>query len=258
MAVQARFCGNCGVALAPGSTFCARCGAPVPPTPIPIYTPAYAYPRAAPRAGRIGGASMTQIAVAIGLLSILIVATVTVSAFAIRGATGSHHNCTSNCSPQLVTPLPASATYTSSQFNYSVDYSANWQVESKDSAGIQLATSIGSVSVAGSRGNQPLDQVIQGVVGALPSASWQSVTQVSGLKGAHLGDQNGAGAVYSANFIGSNSTATKVRFVVIAAAKNGVTVVMFAVNPADPQHFANGMAEGQLFDYMCTVFRWAG
>jgi hypothetical protein len=56
--------------------------------------------------------------------------------------------------------------------------------------------------------------------------------------------------------VGSNSTATKVRFVVIAATKNGVTVVMFAVNQADPQHFANGMPEGQLFDYMCTAFRW--
>jgi len=256
MAVQARFCGNCGGALAPGSTFCGRCGAPVPPTPIPIYTPAYAYPRAAPRAGRIGGASMTQVAVAIGLLSILIIVTVAVSAFAIRGSTGSHHNCTSNCSPQLVTPLAASATYTSSEFKFSVDYSANWTVESRDNAGIQLATSIGSVSVAGTRGSQPLDQVIQGVVGALPSATWQSVTLVSGLKGAHLAEQNGLGAVYSANFIGSNSTATKVRFVVIAAAKNGVTVVMFAVNPADPQHFANGMPEGELFDYMCTIFRW--
>jgi hypothetical protein len=98
--------------------------------------------------------------------------------------------------------------------------------------------------------------VTQGVVNALPSASWQSVTKVIDLKGAHLGGQNGLGAIYSANLVGSNTTATKVRFAVVAATRNGVTVVMFAVDPADTKDFASGMPEGQLFDYMCTVFRW--
>jgi len=121
-----------------------------------------------------------------------------------------------------------------------------------------LATQIGSVTLVGSKGSEPLDQVILGVVNALPSATWQSVTRVGDLKGAHLAEQSGLGAVYSANLVGSNSTAAKVRFAVIAASRGGVTVVMFAVDPADPQHFANGMAEGQLFDYMCTVFRWGG
>jgi hypothetical protein len=255
MAVQTRFCGNCGTALSPGAAHCGRCGAPVTPAPIPIYA-GYTYPQALPRAGRIGGDRSTQIAVAIGLLAVLIVVTVVVSALAIRGAQGSHHNCTSNCNPKIVTPLPASATYTSSEFKFQVDYSKAWTVESQDQAGIQLGTRIGSVSVVGSKGSQPLDQVIQSVVAALPSATWQSVTRVSDLKGAHLAEQNGLGAVYSANLVGSNSTATKVRFAVIAAAKNGVVVVMFAVNQADTQHFANGMPEGQLFDYMCTVFRW--
>jgi hypothetical protein len=63
--------------------------------------------------------------------------------------------------------------------------------------------------------------------------------------------------VYSANLVGSNSTATKVRFAVVAAAKHGVTVVVFAAGPSDPSHFATGMPEGQVFDYMCTVFRWS-
>jgi len=258
MAVQTRFCGNCGAPLQAGAPFCGRCGAPVAPTPIPIYSQ-YAYPQARPQAGRIGSDRTMQIAVAIGLLAILIVVTVGVTAFAIRNATtGSHQTCTSNCSPKIVTPLPASATYKSSQFGFQVDYSSNWTVENQDGAHIDLGTSIGSVSVVGSKVNTPLDQVIQGVVTGLPSASWQSVALVSDLKGAHLGDQSGLGAVYSANLIGSNATATKVRFAVIAAAKNGVTVVMFAVDPADTQHFANGMPEGQLFDYMCTICRWGG
>ena len=255
MAVQSRFCGNCGAPLVPGATFCGRCGAPAG-TPVPVAYPAYAYPRAQPRGARIGGDRTMQIAVAIGLLSILIVVTVVVTAFAIRGAGGSHQPCTSNCSPKIVTPLPASATFTSSRFKFEVDYSASWTVQSQDDAGIQLSTSIGAVSVTGTKGAPPLDQVIHGVVSALPSASWQNVALVTALKGAHLGQVDGLGEVYSANLVGSNSTSTKVRFAVIAAARGGVTVVMLAVNPADTAHFPNGMPEGQIFDYMCTVFRW--
>jgi hypothetical protein len=255
MAVQARFCGSCGTPLAPGVTFCGRCGAPTA-APVPVAYAGYAYPRAQPRQARIGGDHTMQIAVAIGLLSILIIVTVAVTALAIRGGVGTHQPCTSNCSPKIVTPLPASASYTSSRFKFSVDYSASWTVQSQNDAGIQLSTSIGAVSVTGSRGAPPLDQVIQGVVSALPSASWQNVALVTDLKGAHLGQQDGLGAVYSANLIGSNSTASKVRFAVIAAVRNGVTVVMFAVDPADTAHFATGMPEGQLFDYMCAVFRW--
>jgi len=33
-------------------------------------------------------------------------------------------------------------------------------------------------------------------------------------------------------------------------------VVVFAVDPADIAHYAHGMPEGVLFDYMCTIFRW--
>jgi len=254
MGVPTRFCGNCGSPLAPGATFCGRCGAPVAAAAAAY--PAYAYPQAPPRAGRIGTDRTTQIAVAIGLIAILIIATVVVSALAIRNAEGTHQPCTSNCSPKIVTPLPASATFKSSAFKFEVDYSADWTVEDQSNAGIALSTDMGSVSVVGSKSSGSLDQVIQGVVGALPTATWQSVTLVGDLKGAHLGEQNGLGAIYSANLVGSNSTASKVRFAVIAATKNGVTVVMFAVDPADPQHFANGMPEGQLFDYMCAVFRW--
>ena len=74
--------------------------------------------------------------------------------------------------------------------------------------------------------------------------------------GAHIGDQDGAGAVYSANLVGSSQTATKVRFAVIAATKGGVTVVVFAADPADPKNSPNGMPEGQEFDYLCTEFVW--
>src|SRR5947199_9465 len=121
--------------------------------------------------------------------------------------------------------------------------------------GVTLGTRVGSVQVTGSSGGSP-DRALQSTVSGLPSSKWQDVTLVGNLRGAHIGDQDGAGAVYSANLVGSSQTATKVRFAVIAATKGGVTVVVFAADPADPKNSPNGMPEGQEFDYVCTEFTW--
>jgi hypothetical protein len=196
--------------------------------------------------------------VAGGLLVILSVATVAISAFAVsRVIGGTHATCTANCNPKIVLPLPESTTYKSSAFKYQVDYNDQWTVRSSDANGISLGTKIGTLDVTGTKSSTDLPQLVQATVTALPSATWQNVTRVADLKGAHLGDQDGLGAVYSANLVGSNATATKVMFVVIAATRGGVSVVLFAVNPADLKNFPNGMAEGQEFDYLCQEFRWA-
>lgn len=271
--MAAQFCSRCGAPLAPGAAFCGVCRTPVvAPTgaaaSAAVYQqpqqfayappPQYAYPAAPPRAARIGGGRTTQIAVAAGLIVILVVVAVVASVFAYRAVSGSHKTCTANCSPKVITPLPAAATYRSSAFKYEVDYSDTWTIRSQDADGVVLGTKLGFVSITGSKAGPSLDQVVQSAVAALPSATWQSVKLVNGVKGAHLGDQDGLGEVYSANLIGANSKAAVVRFAVIAATKGNVTVVVFAVNPSDPGHFANGMAEGFLFDYMCTEFRWGG
>ena len=112
-----------------------------------------------------------------------------------------------------------------------------------------------SVEVAGLSGGNP-DQAVASAVSALPSSKWQDVTLGMNLKGAHLGEQDGVGAVYAANLVGSSQTATKVRFAVIAATKGGVTVVVFAVDPADPKNSPSGLPEAQDFDYVCTEFTW--
>jgi len=44
---------------------------------------------------------------------------------------------------------------------------------------------------------------------------------------------------------------------VIAATRGDVTVIVFAVDPADPKGSPNGMPEGQAFDYLCTEFSWS-
>ncbi len=268
MAAQVAFCGNCGAALAPGATFCGRCGAPVEqaaarpvaaaaPAAYAAY-PAYAYPQAQPAPGRIARSHTTQIAVAMSLVFLLILGAAIFSAAALLNNTGTHTPCTQNCGPKLGTALQESATYTSSTYGFQVDYDASWSVESKTGDTVQISTQAGGVAIMGQKAGQPLDQVIDAFVGNLPSATYQDVTVVGDIKGAHLGDQNGAGNIYSANFISSGSSAVKVRFAVIAASKSGVTVVMFAINEADTQNFASGLPEGQQFDYMCTEFRWGG
>ena len=256
--MASQFCGRCGAPLTPGAAFCGVCRTPVAPVAPAAYAQPYVYPYAQPQAPRIGGVRSTQVAVAAGLVVILVIVAVGAALLAYRAVSGSHQTCTANCSPRLVNPLPAAATYRSTAFKYEVDYSETWTVRNQDANGVTLGTKLGLVSVQGSKAGQSSDQVIQGVVSALPSATWQSVTLVSSLRGAHLGDIDGVGQVYSANLIGSNSKAAAVRFVVVTATKGSVTVVMFAVDPADPAHFAHGMPEGVLFDYMCTVFRWGG
>jgi hypothetical protein len=221
----------------------------------PVYSyaiapPPVVYPTARRR-------NMSQIAIAGALLAILLVVTVVVSAIAATQFLGNPKaTCTVNCAPKIITPLSEGASYRSSTYKFQVNYSPSWTVRSQDAGGITLGTKLGSVQVTGQKGGQP-DQALQAAVAALPSAKWQSVTQVSGLKGAHIGVQDGVGAVYSANLVGSAQQATPVRFAVIAAARSGVTVVVFAVGPSDPKNSPHGMPEAQQIDYLCTEFMWS-
>src|SRR5437870_13587128 len=72
--MAAEFCARCGAPLAPGAAFCGVCRTPVAPVSVASYQQyAYPYPYAQPQAPRIGGARSTQIAVAAGLVVILVI-----------------------------------------------------------------------------------------------------------------------------------------------------------------------------------------
>ena len=250
------YCGRCGAPLAPGATYCGRCGTPVLLQAVAAQ-PAYRYPQAPPaRYPPAGQFKLAPALIAGGLVVILIAVAVVVGGIALsQFASGRHATCISNCTPKLVSPLPEEASYRSSAFKYQVNYSSSWTVRSQDAGGITLATKLGYVQVTGmTAGNN--DQVLQAAVSALPSSQFQDVKLVAALKGAHIGNQDGVGQIYSASFVGASQTATKVRFAMIVATERGVTVVIFALNPADPKNSPNGMAEGQAFDYLCTEFAW--
>ena len=258
MAVAAppAYCGRCGAAIAPGARFCGRCGTPVlmqaavapptyryPPPPHPAY-PGTPRPKLSP--ALIAG----------GLIAVLLVVAIFAGLIALAQLGGGRHGaCTSNCPPKIVTPLPEQASYKSSFYKFEVNYSSRWTVRDQSGTGVTLGTRLGLVQVAGSSGVAP-DQAMQAALKALPSSTWQDVAPVSTLKGAHLGEVQGVGAVYSASLIGTSQTATRVRIAVIAAVNGPVTVVVLAVNPADPKASPNGFPEAQEVDYLCTEFVW--
>jgi len=259
MASQApvRYCGRCGAPLPPNATFCGRCGTPVL-MQAAAARPFYGYPQP-PRATypAAGQYKLAPALIAGGLVLILIVVAVLVGGFALSQFVGGNHStCTVNCSPKFVTPLPEQATYTSSAYKFQVNYFSQWTVRTQDASGITLGTKMGLVQVTGSSGGNP-DQVLQSTVSNLPTSQWQDVTLVASVKGAHIGNQDGVGQVYSANLVGASQTAAKVRFAVIVASQKGVTVAIFALGPADPKNFPYGMPEGQAFDYLCTEVAWA-
>ena len=255
----AGFCGRCGAPLSPGVSFCGRCGTPIVAqavAPRPVY--AYASPPVA--AGRYQPAGQAKLAgplIAGGLVLLVLVVAVGVALLAIaQFSGGAKAPCTVNCAPKIVTPLPEENTFRSSKYNFQVNYSSDWSVRDQSDSGIILGTRIGSVQIVGGSGGTA-DEAIDSFVSSLPSSKWQAVTKESSLIGAHLGDQDGVGAIYSANLINASQVATKVRFAVIAASRDGVTVVVFAIDPADPKGSPNGMPEGQAFDYLCTEFSWS-
>lgn len=256
-----RYCGRCGAPLAPRAGFCGRCGTPVAAQAVAAPASAarayYAYPQAPqvtyPAARQF---KLSQIAIAGGLIAAALLIAVVISAVAVsQFVGGSHATCTSNCAPKFVTPLAEQRSYKSSAFKYQVNYASDWTVRAQDANGITLGTRVGSVQVVGMAAANS-DQVLQSTVNALPSSRFQDVTLVSNLKGAHIGDQDGIGSVYSANLVGTSQTAVKVRLAVIVATQRGVTVVVTAVNPADPKNSPNGMPEGQAIDYLCTEIAW--
>ncbi|HEY6115751.1 MAG TPA: zinc ribbon domain-containing protein [Candidatus Dormibacteraeota bacterium] len=264
MAVTApttRFCGRCGAPLAPGAGFCGRCGTPVlaqqvfaPPPPGP--PPAYQYARAPRAQYPTGQGKLAPALIAGGLVVVLIVVAVVVAGIAIAQFANGHHSaCTTNCAPKIVTPLPEEASFRSTKYNFVVNYSSGWTVRDQDDSGITLGTRVGSIEIFGTSGGSA-EQAVDLVVRGLPTAKWQDVTQVDRVRGAHIGDEEGVGAIYSANLINGSQSAVKVRFAVIAAKRGDVTVIVFAVDPADTKS-PNGMPEGQAFDYLCTEFSWS-
>lgn len=250
------YCGRCGAPLAPGTRFCGRCGTPVL-MQAAVAAPVYSYAPAPPAAYRAAGqGKLAPPLIAGGVVAILLIVAIVVGAIAVsQAARGGHSTCTSNCPPKFVTPLAEQASYKSSVYKFTVNYSSRWTLRDQSGSSVTLGTRLGSVQVIGSSAQDP-GQALQATLKSLPTSTWQDLTPVGGLKGAHIGEVEGVGEVYSANLVGASQTATKVRVAVIAAAKGPVTVVIVAADPVDTKSSPTGFPEAQEIDYMCTEFVW--
>ena len=251
MATEMRFCGRCGSPVAPGAPFCGRCGAPQ--AGIVAAPAAYAYPVAP--SGSVRSFKLSHLVLAGGLVLVLLIAIVSVSAFTVNRLVSRHTPCTVNCGAKLVDPLTEPHTYRSMTYRFEVDYSSHWTVRSQSPTGISLGTRLGHIDINGRPARDSLESAINSTVDGLPSSTWANVQRLADIKGAHVGDQNGVGYLYSADYSGQNANSGKVRFAVIAATQNKVTVTVFAVNPEDTST-ASGIPEAQVFDYLLAEFRW--
>jgi hypothetical protein len=179
--------------------------------------------------------------------------------FALLAAQGTFRPCTQRCGPRQVTPLPELSSFTSSTYHYAVGYPPNWSIQQQDGGSVAFSTRIrGAFVVRGQRAGKPESQLIQEAIAGLPSSQWQNVQLVAPIHGAHIGFQDGAGAVYSADLAPAGGQALKVRIAVLAASKGALSVTVMGIDPADPEHSPNGIPEADDFDYVLSEFSWPG
>jgi hypothetical protein len=258
--MAARFCGRCGAPNPGGAPYCGNCGAPltarmpagVAVASYPQYR--YAYAPGAPVRPQVG--PVVWAAVVGGMVGFAVLVFSLVAVLAIRGAFAP---CTASCGPLRVTPFPEPSTFTSRAYGYKVGYPSSWSVEQQDDAAVVLSTKLhGSFVVRGTKSGKSDDQLVQEAIADLPSSQWQNVQEVGPLHGAHIGVQDGAGRIYSAQVGPSGGQAENVRIAVVAANRRGLSVVALGVDPADIKGSPNGIPEANSFDYVLAEFTWPG
>jgi hypothetical protein len=248
--------------MAPGPAAAAPIAAPAyayaAPAPAPGYAAypqyryPYAYPRPASAAPRLGpilvGSALT------GIVGISIIALVVVGLLAVQGT---FEPCTQRCGPRQVSPLPELNSFTSSTYHYQVGYPPNWAIQQQDGGSVAFSTRIrGAFVVRGQKAGKSDAQLIQEAIAGLPSSQWQNVQVVATLHGSHIGFQDGAGTVYSADLAPAGGQAQRVRIAALAASRGGLSVTVLGIDPADPKNSPNGIPEADDFDFVLSQFTW--
>jgi hypothetical protein len=256
----ARFCGRCGAPIAPGALYCGNCGAPLataPPTAAAVAYPAYPqyvypYAPARPPDARLGPLLLGG-----AMAGVLVLAVLALSVFAVVARGSSFKPCTARCGPRTVTPFPEQNSFTSKAFRFRVGYPAGWSIQDHDDSSVAFSTRLsGAFLVQGEKPGKSDDALIQQAISSLPSSRWQNVQPLGPIHGAHIGQQDGSGQLFSASLEPAGGQAQKVRIAVIAATHSGVSVTIMGIDPADDQHSPNGIPEAELFDYVLAEFTW--
>ena len=163
--------------------------------------------------------------------------------------------CTQRCGPTTGLAVPQPSTYHSSDFGFEVPYTDPWKVAQQDRRSVLFQTAAGQFMVYGQNAGRSDQQLVQEAIGNLPDSQFQSVTPVSSIRGAHVGYQDGAGAVFSATFLPQGGRAVRARVAVVAATRNRVSVTVVGIDPWVPQA-PNGIPESPQFDAALSEFHW--
>lgn len=218
--------------------------------PQNFYAPAPARPKSSAARGCLILGSV--------VLAVVLIAAAVLTAVAIALTQPSKPTCTINCGPTQALVETGPNTYRNPTFKYEVDYPSTWNLASQDSTGATFETRLkGIFVVAGEKAGRSESDLIQAMVDNLPSTYWQSIQPIGAIRGAHVGYQAGTGQYFSANFQPKGGQAVKARLAVIAATRNGVSVVAMGIDPADTKNSPSGIPEGSTMDYVLSQFRWS-
>jgi len=170
--------------------------------------------------------------------------------------------CTVNCPPPrsqgiAATGLPEAETFTSPKLGWVLAYPKAWKVEDTSGDNVLFQTRAGLLKVEAAKTTTDLGTLLDRARAAVDNAELPDLESVGTLRGAHLGSQQAEGRLYQATFYppSGGGRGLLVRIGIVAATRDGVTVVCTAIAPYD-QHSGRMAAED--IDYAFTEFRWPG
>ena len=257
------FCGRCGAPIIDASeSFCSRCGNPIV-APPPVAT-GYSYPvvpAASVPAAQHKLSHLQLLASAGGIIAVVVIALTVILVVVKPGTKACHFSCGPSTGTRLLSPTA----YTSTQFNFRVEYdssSLKLGQQSATSVDLQAANGDGALHVAGSNGSN-VTNAIQTAVNSIDSNTFQNIQQIGDIPGAQIGFVQGQGVALSAQLVPSDGSgqATPVTIMVMAASQNNVTITAVAFGAMDTSSaelLPFGLTSAQTFDFALTNTIWPG
>lgn len=252
----AGWCSRCGTAFFAGhGAQCASCGSPI--APMAAAAVGYSYPALPAHTVQVRRTSHVNLLVTAAISIGILVVGITALAVLVRPKAPAL--CNNSCPPQNLTGLQAAASYRSDKYGFTIDYDPSWTIDTSggsDHIGFDVH---GDALIFDVVQEQDLSVAVQNAINALPSAKFQGITSMGDVRGAEIGLVSGKGTVYSGQFFSdTGGQAQPVRLAVVAAQRDGVTVVATMISsPSDANALAPyGLASAQQFDIPLTNFHW--
>jgi hypothetical protein len=222
----------------------------------------YSYPVVASAAvpGARHKLSHTQLLLAAGGAIAVIVVVLSIVLLAAKpSVTPCHFSCGPKTGPRLQDPTA----YTSSQFNFRVEYDkGSLSIGSQSASSVTLQSQDGSavLTITGASGSN-VSGAVQNVVNGLDTNTYQNLQQIGTLNGAEIGLVQGQGVVYSAQ-VNAGGQVIPVVVIVMGATQNNLTITTLSIGaqdqPSDPHFTPYGSSAGQTLDPPITNTIWPG